>query len=208
MRLLKVNTVDDIRRVATLIKDIVKSGGLIIYPTDTVYGLGADPFNVDAVKKVFHVKRRQSKPLPVLASRLEHIFKICDFDERALTLAEAFWPGPLTIVVKKKETLPSIVTAGRNTVGVRIPNHEIAREIIEICGGLLIGTSANISGHSPPKSAEEAIRELGSLVDIVIDSGSAPLGIPSTIVDLTVDPPIIRREGIIKAKDVLRVLRK
>jgi len=208
MQVVRVTSSENLKQAIKLAKNVIEQGGLIIYPTDTVYGLGADPFNIRAVERVFQVKKRFKKPLPILASSISNVLRICELDETATKLVRNFWPGALTIVVKKKEgVLPNIVTAGMDSVGVRIPNHEVALKIIDACGGLLIGTSANISGHKPPRTAEEAIAELGDLVDLVIDSGPAPLGEPSTVINLTVSPPVIEREGVIRAEDILKILR-
>ena len=174
------------RRAVEEAARIVRSGGLIIYPTDTVYGLGCDPFNVQAVRRVFEVKGREARrPLPVLASSLKEVQRIAILDERALRLAQSFWPGPLTLVVPRKPLLPDVVTCGQPSVGVRVPGHEFALEVIRACGGLLVGTSANRSGRPAPRTAQEAISELGDRVDLVIDAGPAPLGMPSTVLDLT-----------------------
>ena len=181
-----------IRRAA----EVVRSGGLVIYPTDTVYGLGCDPFNERAVRRVFEVKGREiGRPLPILASSLEDVMRIALLDERALRLARLFWPGPLTLVVPRKAILPDIVVCGRPSVGVRIPGHEVALDLIRACGGLLVGTSANRSGRRAPRDAGEAISEVGELVDLVIDAGPAPLGVPSTVLDLAGPRPKLIREG-------------
>jgi len=192
-RVLKAN-----RRAVKEAARTVRSGGLIIYPTDTVYGLGCDPFNVRAVRRVFEVKGREAKrPLPVLASSLEEILRIAVLDEEALRLARSFWPGPLTLVVPRKPVLPDVVTCGLPSVGVRVPRHEFALEVIRACGGLLVGTSANRSGRPAPRTAQEAISELGDRVDLVIDAGPAPLGMPSTVLDLTgPEPKVIRVGGL------------
>ncbi len=183
-----------IRRAA----EVVRSGGLVVYPTDTVYGLGCDPFNERAVRRVFEVKGREfGKPLPILASSLEDVMRIALLDGRALSLARLFWPGPLTLVVPRKTVLPDIVVCGRPSVGVRIPGHEVALDLIRACGGLLVGTSANRSGGKAPRDAGEAISEVGGLVDLVIDAGPAPLGVPSTVLDLTGPRPRILRAGAI-----------
>ena len=193
-----------IRRAA----EVVAGGGLLIYPTDTVYGLGCDPFNEEAVRRVFEVKGRGDKPLPVLASSLEKAKRIAFFRPLALRIAKAFWPGPLTLVLPRKPSLPDVVVCGAPSVGVRVPGHEFALELIEACGGLLVGTSANKSGRPAPRTAQEAIAELGDLVDLVVDAGPSPLGRPSTIVDLT-SPQDIRviREGPIKLEEVEAIIR-
>ena len=176
----------------------VRSGGLIIYPTDTVYGLGCNPFDEQAVRRVFEVKGREARrPLPVLASSLEEVLRIAVLDEEALRLARSFWPGPLTLVVPRKPVLPDVVACGLPSVGVRVPGHEFALKVIRACGGLLVGTSANRSGRPAPRTAQEAISELGDRVDLVIDAGPAPLGIPSTVLDLTgPEPKVIRVGGL------------
>jgi len=197
-------TVDNIREASK----IVKNGGLIVYPTDTVYGLGCDPFNVRAVKRVFKVKgERKDKPLPILASDIKFIEKIAYINEKAKKIAEGYWPGPLTLVVPKKPVLPSIVTCGLASVGVRIPNHTVAIQLINLCNGLLIGTSANKTGEKSPKTAQEAYEQLSEQVDMFLDGGPTPLGQESSIVDLTSGKPKMLREGPIKLIDILNALR-
>jgi len=196
--------VDNIRKAAK----VVKNGGLVVYPTDTVYGLGCDPFNVKAVERVFKVKgERKEKPLPILASDLECIEKIAYPNQKARKLADKYWPGPLTLVVPKKPVLPNIVTCELASVGVRIPNHTVAIQLISFCGGLLVGTSANKTGEKPPITAREATKQLGEQVDIVLDGGPTPLGQESSIVDLTSEKPKMLREGRVKLLEVLNALR-
>ncbi|RLI20042.1 threonylcarbamoyl-AMP synthase [Candidatus Bathyarchaeota archaeon] len=202
MRLLKA-TKENVRLAA----EIIKKGGLVIYPTDTVYGVGCNPFNVDSVKRVFEVKGRTGKPMPVLAYSIENAKRIAEFNDKALKIAEAFWPGPITLILPKKPNLPDIVTCNHRTVGVRVPNHEVALELMRLSVGLLIGTSANKTGGEPPKTVEEAVRQIGEKVDIVLDGGRVPLGMPSTVVDLTVETPTVVREGPVKLNSILKVLR-
>ncbi len=184
----------------------VKNGGLVVYPTDTVYGLGCDPFNVDAVKRVFGVKRERKKPLPILSCCLPDLEKIVYLSEKAKKLAERFWPGSLTLVVPKKPVLPDIVTCNLDSVGVRIPKHEIALQLICQSGGLLIGTSANKTGKEPPQTAHEAAEQLGREVDIILDGGPTPVGASSTVVDLTAKKMKILREGPISLQQILDAL--
>ena len=187
--------------------EVVRRGGLIVYPTDTVYGLGCDPLNARAVRRVFEVKGRGARPLPVLASSIEDIGRIAELSDAALRLAEAFWPGPLTLVLPRKPVLPSVLTCGLPSVGVRIPGHGFAIELVRACGGLLVGTSANRSGRPPPRTAQEALEELGGLVELVIDGGPTPLGIPSTVLDLTGPEPRLLREGPVKIGDIMSALK-
>jgi L-threonylcarbamoyladenylate synthase len=196
-------TVGNIREASK----VVKNGGLIVYPTDTVYGLGCDPFNVRAVERVFKVKgERKEKPLPILASDIKFIEKIAYLNEKAKKIAEKHWPGPLTLVVPKKPVLPNIVTCGLASVGVRIPNQTVALKLISLCNGILVGTSANKTGEKSPKTAGEAIEQLGEQVDIVLDAGPTPVGQESSIVDLTSRKPKMLREGPIKLVDILNAL--
>jgi len=178
----------------------------VVYPTDTVYGLGCDPFNVDAVKRVFRVKGERKKPLPILSCCLPDFEKIVYLSEKAKKLAERFWPGPLMLVVLKKPALPNIVTCGSDSVGVRIPKHEIALKLICQSDGLLIGTSANRTGKKPPQTAHEAAEQLGQEVDVILDGGPTPLGEASTVVDLTSKKLKILREGPISLQQILDAL--
>jgi len=185
---------------------IVRSGGLVIYPTDTVYGLGCDPFNITAVKRVFRVKGEREKPLPILASSIDHVEKIASLSPEAEKIARWFWPGPLTLIVPKKPILPEVVTCNLNSVGARVPNHAIALRLINLSNGLLVGTSANKTGEKPPQTAHEAARQLGEEVDAILDGGPTTLGVSSTIVDLTPKKPRILREGPISFKEISEVL--
>jgi len=185
---------------------VVKFGGLIVYPTDTVYGLGCDPFNTLAVKRLIDAKGQRKKPLPILASDIEHIKTVAEVTETAEKLARKFWPGPLTIVLKKKPQLPEIVTFGRDTVGVRVPNHPVALELLRQGNGLLIGTSANISGKKSTVTAEDAAKQLGDKVDLILDGGRATLGKGSTVVNLADRRFRVERIGPISLKEIESIL--
>jgi len=184
---------------------IVRRGGLVVYPTDTVYGLGCDPLNVEAVKRLFKAKGERKKPLPILVSDIEHVEKIAYLSERARRIAARFWPGPLTLVVPKKPALPDVVTCNLESVGVRVPRHDIALQLIHLSKGLLVGTSANKTGQKPPQTAYEAAEQLGKEVNVILDGGPTALGTPSTVVDLTSEKPKILREGPIRLEDILQV---
>ena len=185
---------------------MVKKGGLVIFPTDTVYGLGCNPFNVEAVKRIFTVKGERKKPLPVLASDIDSVIKIVHLHEKARKVALKFWPGPLTLILPKKPTLPDVVTCNLDTVGVRIPQLDITTQLIRLSGGLLVGTSANKTGENPARTAREIPEKLGKEVDIILDGGPTSFGKPSTIVDLTVKKPKILRKGSIHLKEIVKVL--
>lgn len=182
---------------------IIARGGLVVYPTDTVYGLGCDPLNIEAVTRVLNVKGEREKPLPILASDINSVKKIGFVSERAGRIAARFWPGPLTIIVPKKPVLPNLVTCTLNSVGVRIPQHEVAVRLISLSNGLLVGTSANKTGEKPPRTAREAAEQLGKEVDLILDGGPAPLGVPSTVVDLSQEKLKILREGSISLEELV-----
>jgi len=186
--------------------EIVRKGGLVVYPTETVYGLGCNPLNIQAVKRVFQVKGGREKPLPILASSKEHVEKVAYLSENAKSVVARFWPGPLTIVLRKKPSLPDIVTCNQDSVGVRIPKHDVAIRLIQLSNGLLIGTSANKTGKKPPQTAGEATTQIGKEVDVILDGGPASFGISSTVVDFTFAKPKLLREGPISLKEVLSAL--
>ena len=185
---------------------LVKNGGLVAYPTDTVYGLGCDPFNLNAVKRVFTVKGDRKKPLPILSCSVPDLRKIAWLSHTALKIAAKFWPGPLTIIVPKKPALPDIVTCDSDSVGVRVPKHDVAVQLIRLSDGLLVGTSANKTGLKPPRTASEAAEQLREEVDIILDGGRTPLGVPSTVVDLTIEKPKVLRRGPIGLDDISEAL--
>lgn len=185
---------------------IVRQGGLVVYPTETVYGLGCDPLNVQAVKRILTVKGDRNKPLPVLAASLEYAERIATLSQNGRRLAAKFWPGPLTMVFPKKPALPDIVTFGLDSMGVRIPANEVALSLIDLSGGLLVGSSANISGEEPAQNVQELSEKLMDKVDVILDGGATVQGKPSTVVDLTSDKPRILREGPVSLKEILDAL--
>jgi L-threonylcarbamoyladenylate synthase len=185
---------------------IVERGGLIIYPTETVYGLGCNPLNIEAVKQILKLKGNRRKPLSVLAASVSDAEKIATISQKGKRLAAKFWPGPLTLVVTKKPSLPDIVTFGLDSVGLRIPNNDVALRLIGLSGGLLIGSSANRSGEEPPRTVEEVVDELKEKVDVILDGGAAAQGRPSTVVELTSAKLRVLREGPVGLKEMLDVL--
>jgi len=200
-----VNTKDtQLKKAAKL----VKKGGLIIYPTDTVYGLGCDPYNLQAVKKVFEVKGRKNKPLPVLISSMKKALDLAYFTSEALKIVKKYWPGPLTIVLKRRENAPSFLGGDPSLIGLRIPKHPVALKLIRLCGGSLIGTSANLTGKKPPTTVDEAIKQIGDKVDLIIDGGETVIGLGSTVLDLSTETPKILREGPITKEEISSLLKK
>jgi len=180
-------------------------GGLVVYPTETVYGLGANPYDIKAVKKTFKAKGREKKPLPLLVSSLKKARTLAHFPNQALNVAKDLWPGPLTIILKRRETSPSWLGGNPNLIGLRIPNHPAALRLTRLCGGCLTGTSANISGKTPPTTAEEAERQIGDKVDLILDGGRTGLGVSSTVLDLSTGNPRILRMGPADSHKVFRL---
>jgi L-threonylcarbamoyladenylate synthase len=174
--------------------EVVRGGGLVVYPSDTVYGLGCDPFNEAAVRRLFEAKGRGSKAVPVLCGSTRRAADLVHLSAKALELAGAHWPGPLTIVAPLKREVPPQLTQGTGEVGVRVPALRSAVELIEACGGWLTGTSANISGSPSSRSAEEAFRGLGGSVDLILDGGTLA-GRESTVVRVSGDEVTILRTG-------------
>jgi L-threonylcarbamoyladenylate synthase len=184
--------------------EILKDGGIVAFPTDTVYGLGGDVFNRKAAERIYKVKQRpRALPLPVLLADQAQLSAVADsVPEIAQFLMMLFWPGGLTLVVSRRASLPDIITAGSDKVAVRIPNHVVPLTLIHGLGVPLIGTSANISDGPSPITAEEVEQQLGSQVDLIIDTGGCPGGLESTVVDVTGETPAILRHGIVPEDEI------
>ena len=185
---------------------MILRGGLVAYPTDTVYGLGCDPFNRDAVERLVKAKERTKGSLPVLASSLDGAQRLGVFSNSAAKLAQEFWPGPLTLVVPVMAKFPDHVTSDSSAVGLRVPNHEVALKLISSCNGAVIGTSANISGYPSPRTAPEILRQLKDRIDLVLDGGPSPIGRASTVVKVFHDEIAVLREGAISARQILKTV--
>lgn len=184
--------------------EVLRRGGIVAFPTDTVYGVGAMVFREDAVERLFTAKvRDRSRPIPVLLSQVRDLSRVAqNVPAGAWQLAGAFWPGPLSMVVPKALAVPDAVTAGGPTIGVRIPNHPLALRLIQRAKSPLATTSANLSGHPDSVTADEVEAALGDSVDILLDGGPCPGALPSTVIDLTVWPPKILRWGPIRWEDM------
>ena len=183
---------------------ILKDGGLVAFPTETVYGLGGDALNPLAASKIYGAKGRPSdNPLIVHIACIDSLYDIAEVTEDGLKLAKAFWPGPLTLVSKKKEIVPPQTTGGLDTVAVRMPCHAVARELIKRSGIYIAAPSANLSGRPSPTQAKHVIEDLDGRIDIIIDGGSPDIGIESTIVDVSGSKAVILRPGYI-TKDMLK----
>lgn len=186
--------------------EIIKNGGIVAIPTETVYGLGADATNEQAVSSVFTAKGRpQDNPLICHISSISELDNIA-YDETGIAkyLFSIFSPGPLTLVLKKKDVVPSSVTAGLDTVAVRIPNHEIALEFIKQCGVPIAAPSANTSGRPSPTTAQDVYEDLNGKIPLIIDGGECGVGIESTVLDVSGEIPVILRPGMITAEDLLK----
>lgn len=186
--------------------EIIKNGGVVAFPTETVYGLGANAFDEQAVKRIFEIKGRpQDNPLIVHISKKDDIYIVAtDIPQRAFKLIENFWPGPLTLVMKRNPAVPDIVSAGLDTVAVRMPSHPVALKLIEYAGLPIAAPSANPSGKPSPTKPEHIKMYFGDKVFVI--EGQCQLGIESTVIDITSEPPIVLRPGgleLEKVKDVL-----
>lgn len=185
---------------------VIRNGGVVIYPTETVYGIGCAPQIPEATKRICLAKGRADKPLPLACYNIETVEHIVELNPAAIRLAELFWPGPLTMVLKAKVEYSIWVTHGAKTLGVRIPDHEVSLKLAKLSGGVIVSTSANKSGVEPAKTAEEAYEQLGSEVDIILDNGPSQGKLPSTVVDLSGANPWILRKGPITANEIRNAL--
>lgn len=188
--------------------EIIREGGLVAFPTETVYGLGGDALNKDSSRKIYAAKGRPSdNPLIVHISKWESIEKIARrLPPEAKKLADAFWPGPLTMIVEKSDIVPKETTGGLDTVAVRMPDHQAALAFIEASGGYIAAPSANISGRPSPTIAKYVRQDMDGRIEMILDGGEVGIGVESTIVDLTGKVPTILRPGYITQEMLARVL--
>lgn len=195
-------------RIIRAAAQIIRKGGLVAFPTETVYGLGGDAFDEKAAARIYEAKGRPSdNPLIVHISKVNDLERLCDeVPDMAYLLAEKFWPGPLTIIVRKNGHVPMSVTGGLDTVAVRLPSHNIARKLIAESGTFIAAPSANLSGRPSPTTGEHVIEDLSGRIDMIIDAGSIDIGLESTIVDLSEDVPVILRPGFITKKMLSEVV--
>ena len=189
-----------------LAADIIKSGGLVAFPTETVYGLGADAFLEEAAKKIYAAKGRPSdNPLIVHIANVDDVENIAkDIPDIFYTLAKKYWPGPMTIVLKKRDIIPYATSGGLDTVAVRLPGNDIARALIEAAGVPIAAPSANTSGRPSPTKASHVSEDMNGKIDMIIDGGAVGIGVESTIIDLTSEIPTLLRPGAV----TLEMLRK
>ncbi|HKD36127.1 MAG TPA: L-threonylcarbamoyladenylate synthase [Pirellulales bacterium] len=195
---------DAIHRAA----ELIRAGGLVAFPTETVYGLGANALDPAAVGRIFAAKGRPpNNPIIVHVAAIEDAHKLtADWPPTAQRLAERFWPGPLTLVLPKRQCVPEIVTAGAATVGIRVPAHPIARALVEAAGLPIAAPSANRSNEISPTTAEHVQKSVGAAVDVILDGGPTPGGLESTVLDLTKAPPRLLRPGLVSPGEIEAVI--
>lgn len=197
------NTAQDIEIAA----DLIRRGEVVAFPTETVYGLGGNALDADASRKIYQVKGRPSdNPLIVHLAEREELDEIAYPTKEADLLFAAFCPGPLTMILKKKEIVPDETTGGRQTVAVRFPSHPVARALLKAAALPIAAPSANVSKHVSPTSAEHVFQDLEGRIPLILDGGECAVGIESTIVDLTGETPVVLRPGAITAEEIKRVL--
>ena len=184
---------------------ILKKGGVIAFPTDTVYALGADAFNSVAVQRIYEIKdRSESNPFPLLIADVKQLAALAEpIPELARFLVRQFWPGGVTLVLSKKDTVPAYLASGP-TIAVRVPNHPTCLALLQHLAGPLIGTSANVSGQPAALTADEVRQQLGDRIDLIIDGGRCPGGKESTVLDITREPPVVLRQGIVPSHEIDR----
>lgn len=187
---------------------IIKSGGTVAFPTETVYGLGADGLNPSAVRKIFEAKGRPpGNPLSLLVHSRADVEKVAkNIPEKAFRLMDTFWPGPLTIVLGKDDAVPGITSGNLPTIGVRMPDHRIPLELVKRTGTPIAAPSANLSGKPSPSLAAHVTADLTGKIDAIIDGGEAAIGLESTVIDMTVEPPVVLRPGAVGIKELEKVI--
>jgi L-threonylcarbamoyladenylate synthase len=186
------------------IADSIRRGGVIAFRTDTFYGLGADPFNHDAIKTIKQLKGREDwKPILIVISGRDQIDRLITERTRSFnTLAERFWPGPLTLIGKAAPGISEEITAGTGTVGVRLPDGDRVRALVRECGGALTATSANPADQEPARTAQEVHQYFGNAIELIVDGGPARSDLPSTVVDVRELEPRLVREGVVAWTDI------
>jgi len=196
-KILIVSPVNPERNIINFAAEVLHLGGLVAFPTETVYGLGADAFNPDAVKKVFEAKGRPAdNPLIVHIAEYDQLEELTDhIPQVGKILAEAFWPGPLTLVVKSSKFVPDVITAGLETVAIRMPDNKVALELIKALNSPIVGPSANISGRPSPTLAQHVYDDLNGKINLILDAGPTHIGLESTVMDVSTQPPLILRFG-------------
>ena len=187
---------------------IIKNGGIVIFPTETVYGIGTNGLDENAIKKIYEVKQRPlNKPISLLVNNIEMVDKIAkNITEVEYKLMERFFPGPLTIILEKRDIVPDILTSNTNTIGIRMPSGEIAKKLIEFAGVPIATSSSNISGNPSGTNITDIKKDFEGKVDCFIDNGESELGIPSTVIRIIDNIPYILRQGVISEEEIRKVI--
>jgi L-threonylcarbamoyladenylate synthase len=187
---------------------IIKNGGVVVFPTRSLYGLGADAFNTEAINRIFHIKQRHAnKPILVLVKDKDELIRLTALIPHvASVIMERFWPGRVTIVFHAKQGLSANLTAGTNKIGVRLPGHPIAYELVKAVGGPITGTSANLSGSAGCFQVNDLDEKIVDSVDLILDAGPLKGGAGSTVVDATGETPLILRQGELPQKDIFNAV--
>ncbi len=209
MRIIKVDLARDYSEAIREAIDILKMGGTIVYPTDTVYGLGCNALDEIAVRHIFDIKNRSSKPLPIIARNLTWVKELAELDEQQIKLANKFWPGKFTLILPKKDNVPPIVTTGLPTVGIRIPNFPFTDRLLGAFGYPIVSTCATAGGEAPTGDIDKVVALLGSQPrrpDLVIDAGVLPSSNTSVVIDCSTDKPKVMRVGPSRPEELLKLL--
>ncbi|HMK94450.1 MAG TPA: L-threonylcarbamoyladenylate synthase [Candidatus Limnocylindrales bacterium] len=205
---LKVNSQNPDSAKIEIAARFIRKGGLVAFPTETVYGLGADALNPDAVLALFEAKKRplDNPPIVHVADRGEICRLVEEVPKKAELLMELFWPGPLTLIFKRSGAVPSVTVAGLDTVAIRMPKHKVALALIRQSGCPIAAPSANLAGKPSPTTAQHVYEDLNGRIDVILDAGSTRIGVESTVVDLSVDPPMLLRPGGTTYEELKQVL--
>lgn len=203
---LDINNKNQIEKISEIVAEILKSGGVVIYPTDTLYGLGANAFDEDAILKIYKIKKRdKNKPLPIIVKDLKMVRRITCVDSKVERILNKIWPGPITVVLRKKDIIPYILTGNNETVAIRIPDNEFISVLMNKLDFPIIATSANISGENNLLKSNEIIKKFKSgevKPDLFVNSGEIKNLKPSTIIDLSTGIPKILRIGIVGKEEM------
>ncbi len=205
-----INMREPDERKMRIAANLIREGKLVAFPTETVYGLGADALNENAVRRIFQAKGRPpDNPLIIHIADFEQLYRLArDVPKEARILAEKFWPGPLTFVLPKREDVPYVTTGGLDTVAVRMPANEIALSLIRMSGRPIAAPSANISGKPSPTSAEHVADDFYGRIECIINGGETEIGVESTVLDLTSRPPVLLRPGGLPVEEIEKVIGK
>jgi L-threonylcarbamoyladenylate synthase len=187
--------------------EVIRNGGLVAFPTETVYGLGASALNPKALKRIYKVKNRPlDNPIIIHVSEKEEVYRLSEMPEIAFKLIKVFWPGPLTLIAKASKTVPKVTRSGLKTIALRMPNHKVALELIRESGVAISAPSANISGRPSPTRVEHVKHDLYGKIDMIISSGPTQVGLESTVLDLTTFPPLVLRPGGLVLEELKKVI--